>query len=350
MARLYVFFFLCCSSSATLYKGDKCSMQDGGEGTCMLIKECSTAVQLINTGVNPIICGFEGIDLIVCCKYDEEVGMANTTTTTNRVLGRTPGDKSKQKCKEYADYAYKKIEPPTLLLYPHFTKNLVCDIPRNRLVVGSTQTSRKEFPHMALVGYKPKDEEEYEEVIWQCGGSLISENFILTAAHCTVSRTISMCLRLSKNVKFNMYVRPACLQTERHIPYDLAIASGWGAVSYVGERSNELLQVVVEFYSVDKCNHTYKRFISPTGRLQDGIVDDLIICAGSTKAVRTICQGDAGGPLQVYHEETEEIKCMYDIIGVISFGISCGLLKDNPGLYTRVSSHIKWIEDTVWPT
>lgn len=39
---------------------------------------------------------------------------------------------------------------------------------------------------------------------------------------------------------------------------------------------------------------------------------------------------------------------MYNVIGVTSFGKLCGLL-ETPGVYTRVSNYIKWIEDTVWP-
>lgn len=42
-------------------------------------------------------------------------------------------------------------------------------------------------------------------------------------------------------------------------------------------------------------------------------------------------QGDAAGPLQIYHSS---FKCMFDLIGIISFGFpKCG---DGPGVYTRV--------------
>ncbi|XP_018562073.1 uncharacterized protein LOC108904130 [Anoplophora glabripennis] len=367
--------------SADLYKGDKCLLKDGSDGICKLIKECPTAVQLIEKGVNPAICGFEAAEPIVCCE-DDVTETTSTTRTPNPVTSRTPGDISKKKCKEFAEYAYEKIYSPTLLLKPQFTKNLVCEIHRSKLLAGSTTASRREFPHMALIGYKPVD-----EVIWDCGGSLISENFVLTAAQCLVTRsdgpaklvrigftnktdpthmqerTVSEIiaypkrnntkyhdiglLKLSKNVKFNTYARPACLHTEKYIPYDYAIMSGWGAVGFGEEQSNELLETEVEFFGADKCSSTYSRDISSASGLKDGIVDDLMICAGRTKAVKTICWGDFGGPLQVYHKETEEVKCMYDIVGVISFTKGCGF-KDIPGVYTRVSAYVEWIEDTVW--
>ncbi|XP_018562089.1 uncharacterized protein LOC108904144 [Anoplophora glabripennis] len=64
-------FILPCDSFTILNKGDKCSLQDGVGGKCKLIKECPTAMQLIETGVFPVICGYEGTESIVCCKEDE---------------------------------------------------------------------------------------------------------------------------------------------------------------------------------------------------------------------------------------------------------------------------------------
>ncbi|XP_023310068.1 serine protease snake-like isoform X2 [Anoplophora glabripennis] len=309
--RYNILVFVVVISTATLCKGDKCSFKDGSEGKCKLLKECPTAVQQIKTKDDPVICGINGTELIVCCK-DEDV------------------------------------------------------------------------MEMALIGYQPSD-----EIRWLCGGSLISENFVLTSAVCLFTkydgypklvrigftnktdpthmqeRTVSEIiphpkhnnkkyhdiglLKLSKDVKFSTYVRPACLQTEYYIPHILAIASGWGSLNFTNDLSNDLLATVLEFYSVDECNNTYRRYIRAGGNLENGIVDDLMICAGISKSLRSTCQGDGGGPLQVYHQETDEVKCMYDIIGVTSFGKPCGLAKNIPDVFTRVSAYIKWIEDIVWP-
>lgn len=83
----------------SIYLGDKCSLKDGSEGNCKLIKECPTAVQLIQTGLHPVLCGFETTEPIVCCKDGEgkdETKTTSATTPTNQVISRTPGDISKQ--------------------------------------------------------------------------------------------------------------------------------------------------------------------------------------------------------------------------------------------------------------
>lgn len=56
------------------------------------------------------------------------------------------------------------------------------------------------------------------------------------------------------------------------------------------------------------------------------------------------CQGDSGGPIQVYHSS---LACMYTVVGITSFGKSCGI-ESVPGVYTRVSAYLDWIERVVW--
>ena len=57
-------------------------------------------------------------------------------------------------------------------------------------------------------------------------------------------------------------------------------------------------------------------------------------------------QGDSGGSIQVFNGN--DIKCMYTIIGLTSFGHVDCVQPSVPGIYTRVFQYLDWIEDVVW--
>lgn len=72
-----------------------------------------------------------------------------------------------------------------------------------------------------------------------------------------------------------------------------------------------------------------------------------MICAGDPLGgwTKDTCQGDSGGPLQMIHSRN---PCLFQVIGITSFGQGCAII-DTPGVYTRVSSYVPWIESVVWP-
>ncbi|KAJ3644249.1 hypothetical protein Zmor_026917 [Zophobas morio] len=148
-------------------------------------------------------------------------------------------------------------------------------------------------------------------------------------------------LRLKKAARLNSFSQPACLYLDSEIRSERAIATGWGYTSYGGSTSNDLLKVVLDLFNQSTCSQYYQNH----RRVTQGILDNLQVCAGSVKGNNDTCQGDSGGPLQIYHRG-DAIKCMYDIIGVSSFGLG---FVGSPGVYVRVSNYIKWIEDIVWP-
>lgn len=84
-------------------------------------------------------------------------------------------------CKEYAKLNEKTFQTSQLSLsfFVQDHSGQECDI-YTGLIVGGVKALVKEFPHMAAIGYRG----EFNELTFGCGGSLISEKFVLTAAHC----------------------------------------------------------------------------------------------------------------------------------------------------------------------
>ncbi|EFN71578.1 Serine protease snake [Camponotus floridanus] len=286
-----------------------------------------------------------------------------------------------EQCKEYADLVYETENSPTLRINAGSNKVSRCAIIETPLIIGGIPAKLAEFPHMAVIGYGKND-----AMSWDCGGSIISENFILSAAHCLESpdkgpaikvrvglidlsapgdvmqeRYITeriqhpdykpwvkyhdiALLKLDRPLELNPRVRPACLEGNSQIPGKSAIASGFGKTSYDSNiGSNELMKVQLNFISEDDCKKSYAEDLGTRG-LPDGLIQSLL-CAGIMEGGKDTCQGDSGGPLQ---RVLAEPYCMYSIVGVTSFGKFCAF-KASPAIYTRISSYLDWVENTVWP-
>ncbi|KAK3919109.1 Serine protease snake [Frankliniella fusca] len=113
------------------------------------------------------------------------------------------------------------------------------------------------------------------------------------------------------------------------------------------ELSDRLLKVNLPVISLDHCRRVINSAMD--GKLTRGIIDSQL-CAGggpasSTASNRDTCPGDSGGPLQL--PTNNDPYCQYRVVGLVSFGPLCGI--GLPGIYTRVSSYVPWIERVVWP-
>jgi len=210
-------------------------------------------------------------------------------------------------------------------------------------------------------------------MVW-CGATLISDQWIMTAAHCTdgssasdidviigdhdydtETETMSLrlpvaqiinhedydtdtinndfaLLKLAEPIDFAAYphIRPACLPQNDDNDYTgyPAIVSGWGTTSSGGDVSNYLQYVDVNVLSNDVCRNDY-------GYGPDQITDNML-CANVEGGGKDSCQGDSGGPLVTPNPD------VYELIGVVSFGIGCAEAF-YPGVYARMSKQLDWV-------
>lgn len=326
----------------------------------------------------PDVCGYIGVNPIVCCEPGPEMIKRPTTTL--------PGDMktiSQRKCDEYAEAVY--VENSVSFFGSQ--KENTCAAVVEALIVNGNNTEPREYPHMALIGYGEKNSIQY-----LCGGSLISERYVLSAAHCTdsgrqygVARWARLgeynihstededvqnsgpevyeiieridhpqyksprlyndiaLYKLDRDVSFNEFIRPCCLSYNPQENYHVAIATGWGHTEWGGRGSDILQKVSLNITDTRECNNSYQTSVGK--QLPNGILPQSMLCAGDLLKGGDTCQGDSGGPLQILLKSP---YCMYSLIGVTSFGKDCGSY--SPGVYTRVSHFIPWIESIVWPS
>ena len=131
-------------------------------------------------------------------------------------------------------------------------------------------------------------------------------------------------MKLSKPLNFTQYVQPVCLGEEEDIfnSTDTCFLIGWGNTNNTPSynRSPYLKELELDLVSLEECNSnsSYK-----------GHVSDRFVCAGRKQGGIDGCYGDSGGPLQC------EVNGTWVQIGIMIWGIGCAE-PNHYGVYTDV--------------
>ncbi|MFI1977911.1 serine protease [Streptomyces wedmorensis] len=233
-------------------------------------------------------------------------------------------------------------------------------------IVGGQEARPHQYPYMAgLV--------DLEERRVMCGGALIGERYVVTAAHCVTgsySRTERVgvllgehdlasredspnavmaaaarmivhpeydpesqrndiaLVRLAEPVAFGRDVRPVALPASfarGAFDHTRVEAPGWGATSFGGPTSDVLRTVTLETMSNPVCGTRGMPQVTPAQ-----------LCTYAPG--RDTCRYDSGGPL------VHTVARKPYLVGLVSYGKGCAT--DTPAVNTRVWSYLSWIERT----
>jgi secreted trypsin-like serine protease len=225
-------------------------------------------------------------------------------------------------------------------------------------IVGGVEAAMNEFPFIV----------DMRRPSHYCAGSIISEEWVVTAAHCSLGAPSAYTLtagdhniansdgteqtrqvvqiivhpqygsplqyqndialmKVEPPFVFNANVSAVILPDLDFDPTAVATVTGWGALSQGGPSPDVLMKVDVPYVDDATCNVAYS-----------GSIADSMICYG--EAGKDSCQGDSGGPIVCGADKS--------LCGIVSWGQGCAL-PGYPGVYTETSHYRNWIRDAITP-
>ncbi|XP_068903376.1 brachyurin-like [Tenebrio molitor] len=233
---------------------------------------------------------------------------------------------------------------------------------KDHRIIGGVVASNGQYPYAVAFYYNVNDEIRF------CGGTIVGEKAILTAAHCLKDSTgfviylgtnnigqensnavivnsttyvahpqynsqnlendIGIIL-LSSPITFNDNIKSIELATETLATYEETIAVGWGTTRNEDTLPSDVLyHVSLVTLSNAACQRVYGTQIK-----------DTMVCANGYGS-EGICRGDSGGPLVQKNSEGKDI-----LVGVASFFSGYGCDTNDPSGFTRTYEYSAWIKE-----
>ena len=226
----------------------------------------------------------------------------------------------------------------------------------NQQIVGGNRASIADFPSVVYLATA--------NGFQFCGGTLVDDNKVITAAHCTVGKQpadivvvagredkqsgagtatpvrqiwvhpdfthvrsgsdVSV-LTLTQRVGYEPMQLPRKDDVDLYKAGAPGLILGWGRVAAAGQPSRYLLRASVPIMADTDCAKSYP-----------GYKPAAMVCAGVPQGGTDTCQGDSGGPLIVDGK----------LAGITSWGEGCAA-PGKPGVYTRLAVYRDVLEDQV---